>query len=92
MAKVMGLKESINYFQEYLTNKQISNLLGVTLDQVYKYGTGHTKTCSDKVVDAFYDNFVVQGEKVLIDFFPSEEEYLNLRDMRTSSASQSSLI
>ncbi len=89
MAKVMGLKEAVNYFQAYLTNKQISNLLGVTLDQVYKYGTGHTKTCSDVVVDAFYDNFVVGAEKVLIDFFPSEEEYVTLRKMRTLSEAQS---
>ena len=82
MAKLMTIRGAVNHFQEKLGNKQISRVLDVSADQVYKYGSGYTKTCSDKVVDAFYDNFRIDGEPVLLDYFSSESEYLELRELR----------
>jgi len=79
MAKLIGLKEAVNYFQDYMSNPQLAKVLGVSTDQVYKYASGHTATCSDKVVNAFYDNLEINGEPVLIDYFQSEGQYLMLR-------------
>lgn len=87
MARIISLKDAVNHFLQHLTHQQLGNVIGVSKDQVYKYSTGYTKTCSDKVVNSFYDNCEIEGEKVLIDFFKDEAEYLSLRQLKTTSKS-----
>ena len=53
MAHVMELKEAVQHFQQYMTNKNIANKLGISQGQLMKYANGTTKSCSDKVVDNF---------------------------------------
>ena len=76
MAHVMELKEAVQHFQQYMTNKNIANKLGISPGQLMKYANGTTKSCSDKVVDNFYDKFSLDGQPILLDYFPSESEYL----------------
>ena len=76
--KTMRLKDASNYVISRLTQNQAAKVLGITPNQVYKYATGYTKTCSDKVIDAFYDKFdiYIEGQ------YNSEEEYLKFRKLR----------
>ena len=83
MVKKIGLKDAITHFQKFMNNVQLGKVLGVSADQVYKYSTGYTATCGDSVVDAFYDKLEIDGEKVLINYFESEEQYLMIRKART---------
>ena len=80
---MIALREAINHFRQYMSNVQLAKVLGVTPDRVYKYSTGATATCNDKVVDSFYDNLTIDGEPVLIDYFESVEQYKMLRKARS---------
>lgn len=80
MVKTMSLVEAIHYQQNFLSNVQIGNILGVTADQIYKYASKHTLTCGDDVVDAFYDNF-----DILLDYYESEAHYTKLRRLRNAT-------
>jgi len=82
VAKIMGLKEVVNHFQKYLSNPSIAKKLGVTPDQVYKYGNGVTRSPRDAVIDAIYDNLTIKGERIVIDFYESEKHYLEMRSLR----------
>jgi transcriptional regulator with XRE-family HTH domain len=82
MVRVMGLREAVQHFQTYLTIKAIASKLGVSKGQVMKYASGATKSCNDAVVDKFYDHFTIDGLKVLLDYYPSEEVYLETRKVR----------
>jgi len=82
MAHIMSLKEAVNYSLEHLTQTNVAKLLGVTVNQVYKYSTGDTKSCRDNVVDAIFDNLDVDGEPILLDYFKDEEQYLKFRSIR----------
>ena len=75
--KKMTLKEATQYVLDKLSQDTVSKVLGVTRNQVYKYSTGATKSCNNRVVDAFYDNF-----GILIDMYNTEEEYLRFRKLR----------
>lgn len=78
----MGLQEAVQHFQQYTTNPVIAFNLGVTKGQVMKYASGKTKSCSDTVVDKFYDNFSVDGCRVLLDYYPNEAVYMSSRLLR----------
>ena len=80
----MELQEAVNYFKEFLTHKELARVLGVSTSQLSKYLSGETTSCSDKVVDRFYDLFKVEGSKVLINYFNSETNYLDMRALRES--------
>ena len=84
MAIMMTLNEAINYALTIVDNKTLARLLNKSPNQVYRYSTNYTKTCSDEVVDKIYDNFKINGEPVLIDLYNSEEEYLQGRAIRES--------
>jgi len=88
MARMMSLQNTIEYLSEKLTMNQIASLLGVTSNMVYKYKTGYTKTCSDKIIDTIYDNFRIGDEPILVDVFNSEQEYLNFRQLREKACNQ----
>ena len=83
---MMELRDAVNYFRQYMTAKQLARVLGVTVDQIYKYSTGATTTCNDSVVDAFYDNLKIDGKPVLINYYESEEQYLMLREAKNVKA------
>lgn len=83
---MIELTDAVNHFRQYMTANQLSKILGVTPDQVYKYGTGTTSTCNDSVVDAFYDNLTINGKPVLINYYESEEQYLMLRKAKNVKA------
>jgi predicted transcriptional regulator len=82
MAIKMSLQDAINYVAEKMTPTQISRVLGVSVNQIHKYLSGFTKSCSDKVADKIYDNFRVGKEPILLDFWNDEEEYLHYRRLR----------
>ena len=75
--RIMPLRDAINYVTDKLSQDTTAKLLGITKNQVYKYQSGFTKTCSDKVVDAMYDNF-----NILINVYNDEDEYLKFRAIR----------
>ena len=76
------LKDAVQHFQQNMTNEQIATALGVHRNMVMNYASGKTKSCSDKVVDNFYDKFKVDGVRVLIAYFASREQYFELRSIR----------
>ena len=84
MAKMVSLQIAVEHLAEKLTMSQIAKVLGTTVNQVYKYKTGYTKTCSDKVIDAMYDTMMMGDEPILIDVFNNEAEYLHFRQIRES--------
>ena len=84
MARMMKLQEAVNFISEKLNGPQMAKLLGVSENQIYKYKTGYTKTCSDRVVDAIYDNFKINKEPILLDIWNDEEEYLEMRELKES--------
>jgi len=77
-----SLREAVQHFQQYTTNGQLAESLGVHKNTVMNYASGKTVSCSDDVVDKFYDDFKVEGVPVLLDFFTSEAQYIELRQMR----------
>lgn len=78
----MSIKEVVNHFQRHLSNSVIAGHLGVSADQVYKYGNGTTRSPGDKVADAIYDKLTIAGKSIILDVFRSEEEYLEMRKLR----------
>ena len=82
MCQIMSIKEVVNHFQRHISNAVIGRQIGVTADQVYKYGNGTTRSPGDKVADAIYDNLLIAGERVVLDVFRSEDEYLDMRRFR----------
>ncbi len=82
MARLVPLQEATNLVLEKLTHKQLANLLGVSPSQVYKYAVGDTTSPKETVVDAFYDNCYIGEDRILIDFYKDEQDYLRYRKMR----------
>ena len=79
--RIMGLKDAINYMLETVTQKALSDFLGVTINQVYKYSNGDTKSCRDDVVDRLYDNC-----DILLDYYTDEKQYLMSRKVRDAGS------
>lgn len=82
----MTVKEVVNHFQRYVSNSVIASKIGVTPDQVYKYGNGTTRSPRDEVADAIYDNLSIDNEKIVLDVFRDEENYLYMRKLRLGEA------
>ncbi len=82
MARLLPLIEATNLVLEKLTHQQLATLLGVSASQVYKYAVGDTTSPKESVVDAFYDNCYAGDDKILIDFYKDEKDYLRYRKMR----------
>ncbi len=82
MAVKMTIQEVVNYFLKYNTKDTVAKKLGVTPHQVYLYATGKTKSPHNRIVDNVYDNLMINGERIILDFFKDEEEYLNQRQLR----------
>ena len=82
MAKVMSLQAIMQEYKKHLTNQQLAKVLGVTPHQIYLYASGKTKSPKDSVIDKIYDNLQYNGERVVLDIFKDEDDYLQHRKIR----------